>query len=105
MKGLRRAALGLAVVGCLLAAAPAGAGQMETPALADADGWIAGWLERVARWMSWNDQSGPGEGDAGRVRPVFEQNHCGIDPTGAPKPCPPGTSPEPAEGTGDPLGE
>ena len=104
MKGLRKAALGLAVVACLLTAVPAGAGQMETPALADADGWIAGWVERIARWMSWIDQPGPGEGDAGRVRPVFENNHCGLDPNGTPQPCPPGMGPEPPEGSSGPFG-
>jgi hypothetical protein len=103
MKGLRKAALGLAVVACLLTAAPvAQAGVMDTPALTDAGGWFAGWLERIARWMSWNDQPGPGDG--GRVRPVFENNTCGIDPNGTPKPCPPGTGPEPPEGSSGPLG-
>ena len=105
MKGLRKAALGLAVVVCLLAAAPAAwAGAIDTPARTDAGGWIAGWVERIARWMSWTDQPGPGEGDAGRVRPVFEHDSCGIDPNGAPKPCPPGMGPEPPEGSGGPLG-
>jgi hypothetical protein len=103
MKGLRRAALGLAVVACLLTAVPAAwAGPNDTSALTDAGGWFAGWLERIARWMSWAEQPGPGEGDAGRVRPVFENNHCGLDPNGAPKPCPPGTGPEPPEGPAGP---
>jgi hypothetical protein len=104
MKGLRKAALGLAVVACLLTAVPvAQAGVMDTPVLTDAGGWFAGWLERIARWMSWIDQPGPGEGDAGQVRPVFEQDNCGLDPNGAPRPCTSGTRPEPFEDTRRPL--
>ena len=104
MKGLRRAALGLAVVACLLAVAPAAwAGAMDTPARTDAGGWIAGWVERIARWMSWTDRPGPGEGDAGRVRPVFEQDNCGLDPNGAPRPCTSGMRHEPLKDTRRPL--
>ena len=103
MKGLRKAALGLAVVVCLLTVAPAAwAGAIDTPARTDAGGWIAGWLERLARWMSWTDQPGPGESDGGRVRPVFEHSTCGLDPNGAPKPCPPGMGPEPPDGPAGP---
>ena len=106
MKGLRRTAFGLAVVVCLLTTAPAAwAGPRDTaPARTDAGGWISGWLERIAEWLSWSDQPGPGESGGGRMRPVFEQDSCGIDPNGAPKPCPPGTGPEPEGGPGGPLG-
>lgn len=105
MKGLRKAALGLAVVACLLTAVPAArAGVMDMPALADGGGWIAGWLERIVRWMSWSEQPASGERGGAGMRPVFEHDTCGIDPNGAPKPCPPGMGPEPPEGAGGPLG-
>lgn len=104
MKGLRRAALGLAVVVCLLTAAPAAwAGGMDTPrAMAGGSQWIGEWMERIAGWFRW---SGPRPADDQKdVRPVFEHNGCGLDPWGVPKPCPPGMSPVPPEGPGGPLG-
>ncbi|MGH2628035.1 MAG: hypothetical protein ACRDHY_15455, partial [Anaerolineales bacterium] len=57
MKGLRLTALGLAVVACLLIAAPAAQADPEGRWTADRSAvtspawWFAGWWERVAAWL------------------------------------------------------
>jgi len=83
MRGLRKAALGLAVVGCLLTAVPAAqAGRMDTPlVLASHGGRIAGWFARLAAWFDWG-------GSGGGPVPTSDHGSC-IDPMGAPAPCKP----------------
>ena len=80
MKGLRKAALGLAVVACVLTAVPAAqAGVMETPLMVvSAGGRIAGWFARLAAWF-----------DLGRTggwpAPTPACDHgSGLDPSGTP---------------------
>ena len=79
MKGLRKAALGLAVVACVLTAVPtAQAGQMETPLMiVSHGGWIGGWVARLAGLFGWG---------SGRVPLPTPQGDCtgGIDPMGGP---------------------
>lgn len=81
MKGLRKAALGLAVVACLLTLAPpAQAGPMDTPlVLVSSSGWISGWFARLAGWLGRGKTEGA---------PAPRPNHgtC-IDPSGTPVPC------------------
>jgi hypothetical protein len=95
MKGLRKVACGLAVAVCLSAATPAAwAEDTWVPGrlvLVERGGWIAGWWERIAGWVGWSGS------DDGRLRPVVEHSTCGLDPNGAPKPCPSGASPAPFE--------
>ena len=97
MKGLRVAALGLVVGLCLSTAVPAaladdGGARSPRRIVVDAGGWFAGWAERVVGWLGWE-----GEGPWA----VVDSDSCGIDPTGAPKPCPVGGAApreSPAEG-------
>ena len=92
MKGLRKAALGLAVVACVLTAVPtAQAGQMETPLmLASHSAGIGGWMARVARWLGWEGLVGPRATTAaartGSAPGPVPQGDCtgGVDPTGGP---------------------
>ena len=79
MKGLRKAALGLAVVACLLTAVPAAqAGPMDTPlVLTSQSAWISGWLARLAGWFRWG---------AVQPRARTEATTGGVDPNGMPPP-------------------
>ena len=78
MKGLRKAAFGLAVVACLLSAVPAAqAGPMDTPlVLVSHGGRIAGWFARLAGWFGFG-------GIGGGPLPTGDHGSC-IDPNGAP---------------------
>ena len=84
MKGLRKAALGLAVVVCLLSAVPAAqAGPMDTPLmLAARSAWISGWLARLGAWLGLEAVAQP------RARTAA--THGGVDPSGTPQPAPQG---------------
>ena len=93
MKGLRKAALGLAVVACLLTAAPAAqAGAMDSPLVFTSQGaWITGWLARLAGWFGWGDVEQPravtAAAKTGRFAPQpTPQGDChgGLDPSGTP---------------------
>jgi hypothetical protein len=78
MKGLRKAALGLAVVACLLSAVPAAqAGPMDTPLMLTSVGSrVAGWFARLAARFDWGG-SGPS--------PTPSCDHgSGMDPNGTP---------------------
>ena len=81
MKGLRKAALGLAVVACVLTAVPAAqAGQMDTPLLLTSQSaWIGGWVARLAGLFGWG-------GSARRAPLPTPQGDCtgGVDPNGGP---------------------
>ncbi len=95
MKALRVTALGLVVALCLLTPAPAAlADEVWRPrAVTVRPGeWIAGWLERAAEWLGW-ERGGP--------RAVTDFESCGIDPDGAPRPCPPGGTPAVPAPVGD----
>lgn len=100
MKGLRKAACGLAVAVCLSAATPAAwADDAWTPGrsvLVNPSDWLAGLLERIAGWVGWTGDSKP-------LKPVVEHSTCGLDPTGTPKPCPSATDPGPLEDGGGPV--
>jgi hypothetical protein len=91
MKGLRKAAFGLAVVACLLTAAPAAqAGVMDTPLmLVSHGGRIAGWVARIAGWFEWGGEQRrvAASGGSGRRVPLpAPQGDCtgGMDPNGGP---------------------
>jgi hypothetical protein len=91
MKGLRKAALGLAVVACLLTATPAAwAGPMDTPLmLTSPGGWIAGWVARIAGWFDWGSEQprmAASSGSGRRVPLPAPQGDCtgGVDPNGGP---------------------
>ena len=91
MKGLRKAALGLAVVACLLTAAPAAqAGQMDMPLVITSHGaWISGLVARLAGWFGWGGEQPrvAASGTSGRRTPLpTPQGDCtgGIDPLGGP---------------------
>ncbi len=89
MKALRAAALGLAVVVCLIAAAPAvSAGEVRQAESGDGRGvaaWIGEWVERVAGWFGWGEGGGEVTGGAGAV--TAAAGGC-TDETGKPVPCP-----------------
>ncbi len=91
MKGSRRAALGLLVTACLVAAAPAAlAGERWTPARAAGGGaveWILGLRVRAA--------GGVGGGDEA-PRAVVAADGSGLDPGGSRSDDPPAPPPAPA---------
>ncbi len=99
MKGLRRAALGLLVTACLVAAAPAAlAGERWTPARAAGGGaveWILGLLERAAGWVGWGDEA---------PRAVVAADGAGLDPSGSRSDDPPAPPPAPTSDCDDGAG-
>jgi hypothetical protein len=97
MTSRRWTALGLLVVVCLAAAAPAAAGEREagTPGalrLAGAAEWLAGWLARLMELVT------PAPGGPRSV--VAATGSC-IDPSGTPAPCPAGEAPDGVTAQGD----
>ena len=103
MKGLRGAALGLVVVLCLLAAAPAAfAEDTWTPraVVGNPGDWLAEWAARIAGWFGWGEgqpqaiteaeageTQGPGAAATRSPAPApVTDGDCsgGLDPTGAP---------------------